>query len=140
MENYCSWSKRDHFKPGQLKKERAIMALERFWWGPSLDLLRDSHNGALWLEHCFILIFSFISNKNLQEATSYQWWFVIMTKDVYKVRNCQHSYREKKGEKSKMKKLLRTWRTKQWYSVTLIYSHVVNLVSTKALINITKDL
>ena len=28
------------------------MALERFWWGPSLDLLRDSHNGALWLEHC----------------------------------------------------------------------------------------
>ena len=28
------------------------MALERFWWGPSLDLLWDSRNGALWLEHC----------------------------------------------------------------------------------------
>ena len=28
------------------------MALERFWWGPSLDLLWDSCNGALWLEHC----------------------------------------------------------------------------------------
>ena len=28
------------------------MALERFWWGPSLYLLRDSRNGALWLEHC----------------------------------------------------------------------------------------
>ena len=27
------------------------MALERFWWGPSLDILRDSRNGALWLEH-----------------------------------------------------------------------------------------
>ena len=27
------------------------MALERFWWGPSLDLLRDSRNGVLWLEH-----------------------------------------------------------------------------------------
>ena len=27
------------------------MALERFWWGPSLGLLRDSRNGALWLEH-----------------------------------------------------------------------------------------
>ena len=28
------------------------MALERFWWGPSLDLLWESRNGALWLEHC----------------------------------------------------------------------------------------
>ena len=27
------------------------MALERFWWGPSLDMLWDSRNGALWLEH-----------------------------------------------------------------------------------------
>ena len=27
------------------------MALERFWWGSSLDLLRDLRNGALWLEH-----------------------------------------------------------------------------------------
>ena len=27
------------------------MARERFWWEPSLDLLRDSRNGALWLEH-----------------------------------------------------------------------------------------
>ena len=27
------------------------MALELFCWGPSLDLLRDSRNGALWLEH-----------------------------------------------------------------------------------------
>ena len=32
------------------------MALERFWWGPSLDLLRDSCNGALWLEHCVTLV------------------------------------------------------------------------------------
>ena len=29
------------------------MGLERFRWGPSLDLLRDSRNGALWLEHWF---------------------------------------------------------------------------------------
>ena len=28
------------------------MALECFWWGPFLDLLQDSRNGALWLEHC----------------------------------------------------------------------------------------
>ena len=28
------------------------MVLERFWWGPSLDLLWDPRNGALWLEHC----------------------------------------------------------------------------------------
>ena len=28
------------------------MALERFCWGPSLDLLRDLRNGLLWLEHC----------------------------------------------------------------------------------------
>ena len=27
------------------------MALERFWWGPSLDILQDSRNGALLLEH-----------------------------------------------------------------------------------------
>ena len=27
------------------------MALERFWWWLSLDLLRDSCNSALWLEH-----------------------------------------------------------------------------------------
>ena len=27
------------------------MALEHFSWRPSLDLLRDSRNGALWLEH-----------------------------------------------------------------------------------------
>ena len=40
----------------QLKRERAIMALECFWWGPSLDLLRDSRNGALWLEHCFMRV------------------------------------------------------------------------------------
>ena len=32
------------------------MVLERFWWGPSLDLLRDSPNGALWLEHCIIVL------------------------------------------------------------------------------------
>ena len=51
LENYCSLSNRDIFKPTELKKERAIMALERFWWWPSLDLLRDSCNGALWLEH-----------------------------------------------------------------------------------------
>ena len=31
------------------------MALERFLWGPSLDLLRDSRNGALWLEHWFVM-------------------------------------------------------------------------------------
>ena len=30
------------------------MALECFWWGPSLDLSWDSRNGALWLEHCFM--------------------------------------------------------------------------------------
>ena len=28
------------------------MALKHFWWGPSLDLLWDSCNGALWVEHC----------------------------------------------------------------------------------------
>ena len=28
------------------------MAIERFWWGSSLALLWDSHNGTLWLEHC----------------------------------------------------------------------------------------
>lgn len=27
------------------------MDLERLCWGPSLDLLWDSCNGALWLEH-----------------------------------------------------------------------------------------
>ena len=27
------------------------MALEHFWWGPSLVFLRDSRNGTLWLEH-----------------------------------------------------------------------------------------
>ena len=32
------------------------MALERFWWGPSLDLLRNSRNGALWLEHCLMTL------------------------------------------------------------------------------------
>ena len=31
------------------------MALERFWWGPSLDLLRDSRNGTPWLEHCMLV-------------------------------------------------------------------------------------
>ena len=30
LEKYCSWSNRDIFKPRELKKERAIMALERF--------------------------------------------------------------------------------------------------------------
>ena len=55
-ENYCSWSNGDIFKLRELKKERAIVALERFWWGPSLDLLRDSRNGALWLEHCCLPI------------------------------------------------------------------------------------
>ena len=55
-ENYCSWSNGDIFKPRELKKERAIVALERFRWGPSLDLLWDSRNGALWLEHCFLPI------------------------------------------------------------------------------------
>ena len=32
------------------------MALEHFWWGPSLDLLRDSRKGALWLEHRLTLV------------------------------------------------------------------------------------
>ena len=32
------------------------MALdEHFCWGPSFDLLWDSCNGALWLEHCVII-------------------------------------------------------------------------------------
>ena len=51
LENYCSLSNGDIFKPMELKKERAIMALECFWWRPSLDLLQDSHNGTLWLGH-----------------------------------------------------------------------------------------
>ena len=32
------------------------MALDHFWWGPSLDLLPDSCNGALWLEHCWVIV------------------------------------------------------------------------------------
>ena len=37
--------------PWNYSKKRARMARERFWWGPSVDRLRDSRNGALWLEH-----------------------------------------------------------------------------------------
>ena len=37
------------------------MVLERFWWGPSLDVLRDSRNGALWLEHCEVKDFEVFS-------------------------------------------------------------------------------
>ena len=32
------------------------MALELFCWGPSLNLLRNSPNGALWLERWFTRI------------------------------------------------------------------------------------
>lgn len=62
-----------------------------------------------------------------------------MTKDVYKVRNCQHSYREKKRGKIQNEKITENVTDK---AIIQCYSdiHVVNLVSTKALINITKDL
>ena len=41
------------------------MALEHFWWGPSLDLLRDSCNGALWLEHSYTAVSSILLLKYL---------------------------------------------------------------------------
>lgn len=61
-----------------------------------------------------------------------------MTKDVYKVRNRQHSYREKRGkiQNAKITENVTDKAIIQCYSDI----HVVNLVSTKALINITKDL
>ena len=47
------------------------MALECFWWGPSLDLLRDSRNGTLWLEHC---LGCFLSDLNSFIVMSNPFW------------------------------------------------------------------
>ena len=48
------------------------MDLERLCWGPSLDLLWDSCNGALWLEHCVIinqiLFYAFRGGLNSREG------------------------------------------------------------------------
>ena len=42
------------------------MALELFCWGPSLDLLRDLRNGALWLEHWKLLFSKFVSSDRIE--------------------------------------------------------------------------
>ena len=49
--NCCSWSNRDILKPREFKEGKRHNG---FCWGPSLDLLRDSRNGALWPEHCYL--------------------------------------------------------------------------------------
>ena len=43
------------------------MALERFCWGLSLDLLQDSRNSVLWLEHCIGQILrAYIKHNSLE--------------------------------------------------------------------------
>ena len=36
------------------KKLRAKLALSLFFWGPSLNAMWDSRNGAVWWKHCII--------------------------------------------------------------------------------------
>ena len=57
------------------------MALERLWWGPSLDLLRDSRDGALWLDHCYyVLIENFQSPGPKQHVVGLVVVFLLRSK------------------------------------------------------------
>ena len=59
------------------------MDLERLCWGSSLDLLWDSCNGALWLEHCVIinqiLFYAFRGGLTSGEG-GYTWMYFFVDK------------------------------------------------------------
>ena len=89
------------------------MALEHFSWGPSIDLLQDSRNGALWLEH-----------------------WVLQQSQCSKIRIAQHQERRRanlswnKGEKSECAKFSKKIQEKRVFFQQFVTSIVASKSSS----------